>query len=368
MLGLERETKLAAPAITVFERWRASVDDYVISMAWSLDERYIAVASIRGPVYIFEVETGRLSRSLVGHQMGATVVTWRPKSKDLASAGQDGKIRIWSSESGEILHELGGGSSWVEHLAWSPDGDVLASAAGRKLRLWNASGNLIREYPEHPNTIAAIAWRPKTTELASACYGQIQLWNPQEEQPIRTLSWKGSMLTLAWSPDGRYLCHGNQDSTVHFWILKGSKPRDLQMWGYPTKIRELDWDRHSRYLATGGGSQVTIWDCSGKGPANTKPIVHKYHKQLLTQLTYQHGGPLLASGCAGGQIAVWGPGRAKGPTFTAALGSAVTQLAWSPTDTLLAAACEDGTLAVLPMQEAQMVFKDQSKAGMVLRL
>jgi len=43
------------------------------------------------------------------------------------------------------------------------------------------------------------------------------------------------MLARAWSPDGQYLCHGNQDATVHFWIVRSAK--ELQMWGYPTKIR-----------------------------------------------------------------------------------------------------------------------------------
>jgi WD40 repeat protein len=353
MLGLAKEKKSITTAVNPFERWRAVVDDCVISMKWSSDGKHIAAASISGSVCIFEAATGSLKVRLAGHQIGATALAWRPKGTEVASAGQDGKVRIWNSESGELLHEFEGGSSWVEHIGWSPSGAVLASAAGRKLRLWSAEGELVREYPDHPNTIAAIAWRPRADELASACYGQIQTWRPDEDKPTRKFSWKGSMLALAWSPDGRYLCHGNQDSTVHFWIVKGA--RELQMWGYPTKVRELAWDRHSRYLATGGSPQVTIWDCSGKGPANRKPIVRNHHDQLLTQLAYQHDGPLLASGCAGGRIAVWGLGRVIEPKFTAAFPSAVTQLAWSPSDTLLAVACEDGTLAVLPISEAQAI-------------
>lgn len=42
---------------------------------------------------------------------------------------------------------------------------------------------------------------------------------------------------MAWSPDGRYLSHGNQDATVHFWIV--ATGRELQMTGYPSKVAQL---------------------------------------------------------------------------------------------------------------------------------
>lgn len=348
MLGLEKTWASSSSLESVPEQWSALMDDCIISVAWSPDSAQLSAVSADGRLEIFDVESGRAKQSLQAHQFGATGVAWHPAGDKLASAGQDGRIRIWNPQSGELVHEMEGGSSWVEHLAWSPSGKYLATAAGRRLRLWSDEGELIREYPEHSNTIAAIAWRPNTSELASACYGQIRVWHPDIENPARMFLWKGSMLALTWSPDGQYLCHGNQDSTVHFWIVPSAK--ELQMWGYPTKIRELAWDRRSRYLATGGGTQITIWDCAGKGPANTKPIALTFHEQVLSQLVYQRNGPLLASGCVGGRIAVWNPGRGKSkePMFTAALHSGVTQLAWSPTGKLLAAASEDGTLAVFP--------------------
>ncbi len=107
-------------------------------------------------------------------------------------------------------------------------------------------------------------------------------------------AWKGSILTLAWSPDGRYLVHGDQDATVHFWVLASGK--DYQMWGYPTKVRELAWDHTSRYLATGGGPVVVVWDYAGKGPQSSKPLMLEAHEDFLSALAFQHTGPLLASG------------------------------------------------------------------------
>jgi WD40 repeat protein len=237
----------------------------------------------------------------------------------------------------------------VEHIAWSDNGRLLATAAGRKLKVWTKDGELVQEYPDHPNTIAAIAWKAGSDELVSACYGQLQFWTPDKLETLRTFSWKGSMVSLAWSPDGRYLCHGNQDATVHFWVVKTGK--ELQMWGYPTKVRELAWDRRSRYLATGGGSSITVWDCSGKGPANTKPTVLNFHRTPVTHFAFQHAGGILASGCDQGQLALWKPSKRKEPDAVAALPAPITGISWSPDDHLVAAAAEDGSVAVFRCPE-----------------
>ena len=175
---------------------------------------------------------------------------------------------IWDAVTGTERFRVEGGSAWVERVAWSPSGDVLATAAGKSLRFWDTAGRLLMAAPQHPSTIADIRWRPRWHELASAAYGQLAIWKHDKAEAISAFEWKGSMLTLAWSPDGRYIATGDQDSTLHFWIVKTGE--DLMMYGYPTKVRELSWDSVGRYLATGGGPQVTVWDCSGKGPEGAR--------------------------------------------------------------------------------------------------
>jgi WD40 repeat protein len=330
--------------------WRKSVDDYVQSVAWTPDGREIAAAAVSGAIVTYETRTGQILHSLKGHKFGTTTVSYNAAGDCLASAGQDGLIRLWNRTDGTERAALAGGAVWVEHLAWQPGGEFLASGAGRKLRLWNAQGETIQEYPDHPSTIAGVSWQPgKGNVLASAQYGGIQLWATDRTEPMVEFNWKGSILALAWSPDGKYIATGDQDSTVHFWIV--AKEQDLQMWGYLTKVRELAWSPDSRYLATGGGPVVTIWDTSGKGPEGTRPITLEAHEGNLSALAFQPHGAVLASGGQDGLFALWQPGKHRKSLARIGLGSPISQIVWSPDGRRVAVGTEDGSLAlfVLPI-------------------
>jgi WD40 repeat protein len=104
---------------------------------------------------------------------------------------------------------------------------------------------LLRDWPDHASTVTDLVWRPCGLELTSSAYGGVRLWSPGGNEPVREFAWKGSVLRLAWSPDGKYLATGDQDSTVHFWIA--AIGQDLHMFGYPMKARELAWDVASRF-------------------------------------------------------------------------------------------------------------------------
>jgi WD40 repeat protein len=284
---------------------------------------------VSGPAAVFDAATGRRMVALAGHQLGTTALAWRPGHPNtLATAGQDGVARLWDARAGREYLALDGGAAWVEHLAWNPDGTMLATAAGRTVRVWDAAGRRLAEYPNQLSTVAGLAWRPGANSLAVLVYGGVGVWNPGTPTAVKRFPWKGSPLALAWSPDGAMLAHGNQDSTVHFWYYDSG--RDLQMWGYPTKVRELAWDPTSRLLATGGGPEVTVWDCGGKkGPEGTKPAQLAGHGEdgRVTALAYQPGSPLLASGRSDGGVVLW-RSPAADPLAQADAGGEVTALQW----------------------------------------
>jgi WD40 repeat protein len=334
------------PANRLAAAWQATVPDHAIDLGWSPLGKQLAVAAVTGPVVVFDATTGKVLHTLSGHGFGTTAVAYHPADDDtLATAGQDGKARVWNTLTGDVRFTLDGGAAWVERLAWSADGNILATAAGKKVRLWNPkTGEQLREYADHGGTVADLAWRPNTNLLAVAAYGAVSVYDPAQPAAVRKYEWKGSALKLAWAPNGGMLAHGNQDASVHFWYADSGQ--ELHMSGYPAKVREIGWDFTSRFLATGGGDAVCVWDCGGKGPEGSKPNMLTGGSNV-TAVGWQRRGFLLASGDDGGRVLLWQPANRTpligGATFA---GTDISVVGWSPDDKLLAAGSGVGTVGV----------------------
>jgi WD40 repeat protein len=323
--------------------WEAHLGDHVVRLAWSPNGQMLAAAMVGGPIALFAAG-GAFLRELPGHQTGTLAISWSADSQLLASGGQDGAARIWDAQTGNARCQLDAGAQWVEQVAFSPQQDRLATGAGRHLKLWSSDGRLLQSYAPHPSTITDIAWQPGELFFATAAYGQLANFHSDKPEPVRVFEWKGSILVIAWSPDGNYIATGNQDASVHFWYRKSG--RDLEMSGYPAKVRELSWDSSSRYLATGGAAVVCIWDCGGKGPAGTRPGQLDAHENLLSAVAFQHKGRLLASGCRSGDLFLWNPKKPDAPLRGAQFEGGITQIRWAPDDTQLATSSETGLVRV----------------------
>ena len=338
--------KSKRPTNSLAPLWRATLPDHVIGLDYSADGTLLVAASISGPLFVYDAATGQLKHELKGHATGTAAIECHPNSPTVASCGQDGKARVWNLETGEQTLELAGGAAWVEHLAWNHDGTLLATSAGKAARIWDwPTGTMLQGYGGHASTIADVAWEPGAGRLSVAVYGGVFHYDPTKTEADEHYEWRGSPLKLAWSADGKMLAHGNQDASVHFWYAHDSQ--ELNMSGYPGKVRELSWDFRSRFLATGGGDAVCIWDCSGAGPEGSKPNMMGGHTGTVSAVMWQRRGTLLASGDLDGRVCLWQPanrsGLIGGATFE---GTEISALTWSRDDKQIAAGSGAGAIGL----------------------
>jgi len=326
--------------------WSFDAGDYIASIAWLPDGQKLVVAPTEGSISVLHRATGSLALTLPGHASGNTALSSSSAAPLIATGGHDGRVRLWNTQSGVMEQELHAGQDWVEQVVFSPDGTLLAASAGKMLRIWTSTGELVSEYAEHDSTVAAVAWRPDSRGLATGCYNGVRLFRIGEKEPYEHFAWKGSIISLAWSANGRYVAGGSQESTIQFWRLPYRAGEELFMSGYSTKIRELSWNAESRYLASGGGEIVTVWDVSGKGPAGTRPIQLEGHADRITQLFFQHRGGLLASGGMDGRVFIWNLKSKQRQRYELAPSSPIAALVWSPDDAALAIGAANGAVCL----------------------
>ena len=233
---------------------------------------------------------------------------------------------------------------WIDHVALGPDGAVAWSAGKTAF----VQGKELREL-EAPSTVGGLAFLPKGFRLAVAHYNGASLWFPNAPQAApERLEWKGSHLSAAVSPDGRFLITSMQEPMLHGWRLADAK--HMRMSGYAARVTSLGWTASGDWLATSGSTQLILWPFSTKdGPMGKQPqllapsehrveVVACHPKQEIVATGFADGMVLLVRVEDGAEILAKRPGDAP-----------VTALAWSGDGKLLAFGTESGEAGVVDL-------------------
>jgi len=326
--------------------WSAAIQDYPIASGWTYDGGALVVCDSAGGVHVFDAKLGELLWSeRCAHEGGALAMSVHPVEAVFATAGQDGNILIWDLTGAPPRCSIEVGGGWVENLLWSPDGARLASSHGREIQIFSVDGTEQWRSDEHLSTVSALGWL-NSNELVSTCYGRVTIFDAATGEHNERFEWKGSLVSLALSPDGDVIACGSQDNSVHFW--RRSTGEDSMMSGYPGKPTALAFDSTGTLLATGGGEAVTVWSFEGNGPEGTYPGSLELHERAVSTLNFTPDGLTLASGGRDGLVFVWslqsdGQGRPEG---AAMLESVIAEVCWRPDGRALAALDGDGFVTV----------------------
>jgi WD40 repeat protein len=336
------------------KHWAAALDDYVIDLAWSPDGTMLAAASAAGPVHLLAAADGGTRHALPGHENGTNAVAFAPANKQpstsnvqlLATGGQDGAVKFWDATAGQHTETQLIARGSVDCIAWKPGGvKILAAACGRTLASLLPEATQGNCSTETPKTISALAWQAgEGGQIAAAYFGGVSIWPKEDFASPKILPYANGILALVWSPDGRWLVSGNQDPSVHLWLPE--KNDELQMSGYESKVPALAFDRSSRWLATAGGHDASVWDCAGAGPEGRAPQMLP-HEAKVCAVAFQNAHGLLATASVDGVVMLWSPERPQPLRATVRLPAPVTKLAWTPDDRLLALGTEHGAVHVL---------------------
>lgn len=117
--------------------WSKFVGVGLVAAGFSPDGKQVAVGqggeTDTGKVHLLETETGKLSKTVSGHQYGITALAYSKDGLHLFTAGRDTCIRIIQVADGKEVAVLGsprGGQfkDWISAISLSPDETHLAAA------------------------------------------------------------------------------------------------------------------------------------------------------------------------------------------------------------------------------------------------
>ena len=209
---------------------------------WALADGYALSPDgtrIASPDAVMDSKTfEEITRLIDNPEHGRDQVTWAPDGATLASGDSlnIAPIIIWDAQTGKCMLTLPTEDIplYLGGLAFSPDGSLLAAGGSLMdpangldngiLILWNTNTGeriSILNAGMSSQRIMSIAWSPDGRWLAAGAYsGRIILWDMLALQPVATLDGHADqVLRLDWSENSTLLASNSMDGTVLIWKL-----------------------------------------------------------------------------------------------------------------------------------------------------
>jgi WD40 repeat protein len=333
--------------------WQVQIPDVPVALVASTDTAIIAGSE--GTAWAVGVATGD-TRGRIDLEGGLLHASMSPSGQQVALSGPFGAWR-WVLDSGapqQVASE-----AWCSATRWANE-RRLAVAVGRRVLVLDEDGAERWRSEPFPSTVTDIAWLGEHRRIAVAAYGGVHVVEPREHGPTSHMAFKGSLLALSASPNGRWIVSGNQDASLQ--VFRTDKDDRLEMEGYPSKISRVAFDPSGRYLANDGAPEVSVWDFGGKGPRGRAPVllVSTVADDVVGCFAWHPKLPVLTVGWESGEVASYRVQRGTEGRPLQAEGvlaehtSGICALDWSPGGTSLLVADESGMVAQYSPDLGQM--------------
>jgi WD40 repeat protein len=253
------------------------------------------------------------------HPWIACMVSFSPDGKTLASAGTDMAVRVWDVATGKLLRTLEGHQKVLTSLSFSHDAKLLASGSyDGTIRLWDvAAGKELRRLKKCQELAFGLSFAPDGKVLASASIGPtVRLWDVTTGEELHRPegAHTGGVRSLSFSLDGRMLATagvwGEGKDTVRLWNTASGKPLErlehperadskafaIESVEHPERANAVAFSSDGKTLASGGKGTICIWDVTTGQPRR------KLEAPGGSPLAFSPDGKLLAAGSDEGYV------------------------------------------------------------------
>jgi WD40 repeat protein len=197
------------------------------SLAFSPDGKYLASASERGAVALWNTASGKLVRQVKSRPGGPPAVAFSPDGKLLAWEETGGGTVIADLPTGKEQHTLPSPAGAAQYLAFTPDSKHLVTILGYDIvQFWDvATGRLLHKIQGDLSAVHSFTFSPDGKTLASALDCRVRQWSAATGEERRySEPGFGPMNAVALSPDGKTAATASIGGPVVLWEAGTGKP------------------------------------------------------------------------------------------------------------------------------------------------
>ncbi len=268
-----------------------------------LDDATIIAARADGSLRVFEIESGKESKAMAGHEGAVRSLAVAPGGKVAASGGEDRSVRIWNVAEGKEARKLDGHEAAVVSVAFSADGQTLVSgAADGSVRVWNAlDGSPITAFKQGGATTSVGVSRDG--KYYSAGQGNdVIVWRVATPGAVKSLTGHGALVhAVALSRDSQRAASGSADKTVRIWnVADGKQLHSIN--AHDGSVYCVAFSPDGATVASGGYDKtIKLWNA-----ADGKEIKKlEGHEEGIFALTFSADGKTLVSASSDRTVRIW---------------------------------------------------------------
>ena len=343
------------------------------AVSFSPDNRWLASGGKDNAIKIWDLATGYVLRTLYGHASNVNALAVSPDGKLLASGSgdindkrdlstftkggvvggtEDNTVRIWDVQTGRESRVLRGHELPVGAVAFSKDGRFLTSASGDSVKVWDvAAGSELRSqktnyeksgrekfdsasnkmffvFGSGDKRVVEEARRVKNFKLSAskmavslggqlAAVGQpdkeVRIYDAQSGRQVRELPFKAlpeaENSSLAFSPDARLIAFARTSDVVS--VQEAATGRELYSvnTGFSMSPQRVQFSADGRFLVTsaeggtsGGRAATKLWNAT-TGQAIRELDGGGGDTQVgVRVLSISHDGSMIATVAAGAKV------------------------------------------------------------------
>jgi WD40 repeat protein len=288
--------------------------DSPCSLAFSPDGKILVSGGWWGTIKLRDGFTGKELAVLKGHSWVVSTLAFSSDGKWLFSGSRDGTAKVWDLAARKEQSTRIFLPSNISSLAIAADGKTLAESSSEhiggaqiwregKIRLWDTAGGRRKAtLVAHKKRVECLAFSPDGKLLASGSDDTtVKLWDVEKGKLWKDLGeHDDQVMSVAFAPDGRTLAVGMHGGNVRLWETASAKPR-LTLRRFSLFAFALAWSPDGRTLAVAGEEYVRLWDAT----SGTLIGAVSGHDNCIHSVAFSSDGNRLASGSVNNILKLW---------------------------------------------------------------
>ena len=345
--------------------WDATVKKQA---GWSTFGKYVPTLTLRGHKNrVSALAFSPDGKTLITGSYGGSIRAWDTTigSKRFTSLGHFGNaLGLVFPETGSTLTSVHLTPNWsgVQLKNWD-----VSTGNQLSIHFLHTNGAFGTISPDGKTIITDDYWEHNITQLWDVKAKRVRTalkGRPKKRKPMRTSFRAG----FTFSPDGTTVASGGQDNVVRLWDTTARQPSGLKKFfgvftdnrsprltiqGHTVHVRTLAFSPDGKMLAGGSNdSTVYLWDAH----TGTKFSTFMAHTDRISALAFSPDGKTLASGSQSGEICLWDTvNETKDSANIITPRATVSKLLFSPDGKILVSGNGKGTIQLWDVHTGKLL-------------